>query len=210
MRLMICVVLIICWPLDVLSQFSNKLVSRNIIKFSAVELARVNLRTIKIGHECYFKNGKNGFETELGFTHYSKEDSVSTKGFYTGLYLNRVIGFKRNERYVLKAMFFYQRLYMNSYLLYLDSSPGIGNYYKFNKTKYIKARSGVNFIFSYQKALYKRLIFEINTGFGIIHFKSFKIDSNVVQENYINGLYNRERNFWAPNVILNLKIGYIL
>jgi len=194
--------------LDAKTNFDHT--KRHIFKFTIAELSRINLSSYKVGYEYLLKNGKNAIETELGYTHYSREDSVSTNGFYSSLFLNQNIGKRTNERFVLKAMFFYQGIKMNSYLMYEDSMPGVGPYYKFKKTNYIKTRSGITLILSYQRALFKSLFFELNSGFGIIHFKTNKIPNEVVQENFVNGIYNRQREFWAPNVILNIKLGFML
>lgn len=176
------------------------------IKGTVIEISDAFLRTYKLSYENRSNFPKHGFEVELGYTDYSREDRLKTKGFYIGTSLNNYCITDAKGAVVVKPFIFYQRLYMNYYLKYKGEAPGFGTFDYYKKTKYTKERIGISLLASSQLYILKYLILEITAGPGIIAFNT-RVPSDVTQTYYPNGKLNLKK-YIAPNFIGNVKLGF--
>jgi hypothetical protein len=181
--------------------------SRHRIKATTLDLSCIFLRTVKIGYEYKFKVKPIGTETELGFTHYSREENTYVKGYFYSLAGNYYIPSKGTNRFIAKLMPFYHKLFIDHYLKYDAAIDGFGRYYDYRKTKYTKERYGIYVMICWQHDFSRHFFFEFNYGVGAMRFVTHITDQNVTQEFYRNGLFNY-KDYYSPTIMLNLKLGY--
>lgn len=182
------------------------LYKRHIIKLNLISLAGINLATLKGSYEYISKDAKTLFETELGYTYFSREEQASTRGFYTGFSVGGYIKNKPRFRTYVKINPFYQKLYMNDYLKYTVYENQNSYYYEYKKTEYTKERSGCSIINGLMYYFNNTILLEANYGFGLIYYKT-TVPDDVSQKSFRNGLrYSKE--YMSPNFILSLKLGF--
>jgi hypothetical protein len=181
------------------------------LKLTLIDQALLFHKSVRISYEYVSAKSLSGWEQEIAYTYFSKEENVEVSGLYIGPSYNKYLLGKRKVIKAIKFMPFYQRIWINHYLNYdvkTDRNGPFSEYHEFRKTKYTKERYGLSFISSYQFPITGSIFLEFNTGIGFIKFKT-NVPADVTQKTFRNGIANYKE-YESLNYLFNIKLGFSL
>lgn len=182
---------------------NNKVIRpKNSYKITLLDVSYINYFTAKLGYEYRPESKNKGYEIELGYIFYSREEILDVNGYHFGASVNWYTKKRPHSNNSFKLMPFYNIYSVDQYLKYFNEIPNFGSFYEYRMTHYTKERFGLSTLFCAQKKATKNMFLEVNLGIGMMYIHS-KVPPQVVQESFRNGLFDSNLNF---NIISNVKL----
>lgn len=179
------------------------------VKFTMLDQSITSLPSIKLHcDKSISSNNPVYLGLDLGYNFYSQDEETNANGFLVGLRLCHYKPQMLHSQAFFSYGVFYQKSYLNHYLLTSKDYPGFGAYNEYERTKFQKERFGFAINFGKQFPIMGNIFFEYSGSLGVMHMKTIT-PAHITQQTFVNGLY-LDKVVTTPSIGFSIKLGYVI